>query len=442
MSEKTSLLGTEHSDQQKVVIVALVTCLVTIVVCGIAAVIYVEATIVPPKSRSEIECNGNGVYYSDTGCSCQNCYTGSGCSILVQNCVIEAESGNPFLQEGFWQIEDATTLQAIETPYDYRVPYQSSLSGSFNQSYNTSFGGAINMAIRNLHKKFNNLVVDDYYIVLTSGGTQGIVASIFSLCAAYNQSFTLFAQIPYYNAYNHPCQILYPQCCTFSTNMALPPSTNIVELVTHPNNPDGTPRERLYQNYTNSTWIQDIVYYWPHLTTANITPREAPISIVSLTKFAGFAGTRFGWLVIKDSAVAQAAANYVRMQNLHVSAEGAQRALKVLNLFTSSEGDKLVSYVKSKLSFRWQILEQIFSNSSLNLPFVPVGIPYTWYLYLQCTEMTDGKNCQQMLLDYGISGRDGSQFGNPGYVRLSLAMRDYAFDQMILYLQKNITSLS
>jgi len=437
MSENEKLLGDEDhwSERRKVVTTVLLSCFSTLVLCAIVAVFYVEITAPPPKTPSSILCSGNGVYYSDTGCSCQNCYTGNDCSVLVQNCIIDASSGNPFLQEEFWLNQDAT-LQAVETPYDYRLPYQNTLQGIFDKNNNSTFGGEINLAIRNVHNKFNNLVVNDSYIVFTSGGTQGIVAAIYSLCAAYNMTFTLFAQVPYYSAYPYPCPSLFPQCCTFSSDLSLPPSTNIVEMVTHPNNPDGTLREKFYQN---STWIQDIVYYWPHLTAANITPREAPISIVSLTKFAGFAGTRFGWLVINDINVALAASNYVRMQNLHVSAEAAQRALKILNFFNSMEGDNLVSYVKSKLSYRWQMLEQIFSNSSLNLPFVRVGIPYTWYLFLQCTEMTDGKNCQQMLLAYQISGRDGSLFGNPGHVRVSLAMHDYAFEQMVLYLQNNVT---
>ena len=67
---------------------------------------------------------------------------------------------------------------------------------------------------------------------------------------------------------------------------------NIVEFVTSPNNPDGQMNKGVLHG-PNVKHIYDRVYYWPHFTPIP-APDDEDLTIFSISKLTGHAGSRFG----------------------------------------------------------------------------------------------------------------------------------------------------
>jgi len=269
---------------------------------------------------------------------------------------------------------------------------------------------------------------------LGNGATQLIGASVYAFCSVYQTKFTVFAKVPYYGDYQTACQY-FPQCCDFTTNETMTDNMmpSVIEFVTHPNNPDGQPREKHYKNCNNT--IYDLVYYWPHLSPSmNFDSSSGTISLWSMSKAVGAAGTRFGWAITKDRAIANAMSQYIGFTISMISLDSAHRALRLLNLLGSSEGNNLVAWVKTKFVSRWQILTNFFDKYENELPFTLAGTSDVWYMWIQCKNNTD---CPQLLYGYGISTSAGNYFGSTSnYARLQLAVSDYTFDKLVAYLHK------
>lgn len=70
-------------------------------------------------------------------------------------------------------------------------------------------------------------------------------------------------------------------------------NTNLIELVTSPNNPDGQLKKSVLHG-PNVKAIYDRVYYWPHFTAIDSAPADEEVMLFSLSKLTGHAGSRFG----------------------------------------------------------------------------------------------------------------------------------------------------
>lgn len=67
-----------------------------------------------------------------------------------------------------------------------------------------------------------------------------------------------------------------------------------IEVVTSPNNPDGTVREAVVKNKGNyGKHIYDLAYYWPQYTPIT-RPGDYDIMYFTLSKCTGHAGSRIG----------------------------------------------------------------------------------------------------------------------------------------------------
>lgn len=69
-------------------------------------------------------------------------------------------------------------------------------------------------------------------------------------------------------------------------------TTRVIEIVTSPNNPDGKLKRAVLEG-PNIKSIHDYAYYWPHFTPIT-HPADEDVSLFSLTKTTGHAGSRFG----------------------------------------------------------------------------------------------------------------------------------------------------
>ena len=70
-------------------------------------------------------------------------------------------------------------------------------------------------------------------------------------------------------------------------------STNVIEFVTSPNNPDGQLKKAVLQGSSSVKAIHDHAYYWPHFT-AIPAPADEDLMIFTMSKLTGHAGSRFG----------------------------------------------------------------------------------------------------------------------------------------------------
>lgn len=66
-----------------------------------------------------------------------------------------------------------------------------------------------------------------------------------------------------------------------------------IELVTSPNNPDGSTREAVVVNHGDGQVIHDFAYYWPHYTPIT-RQADHDIMLFTFSKFTGHAGSRMG----------------------------------------------------------------------------------------------------------------------------------------------------
>ena len=70
-------------------------------------------------------------------------------------------------------------------------------------------------------------------------------------------------------------------------------SSNLVEFVTSPNNPDGKLNRAVLEG-TYAKSIYDHAYYWPHFTPI-LAPSDEDLMIFTISKLTGHAGSRFGY---------------------------------------------------------------------------------------------------------------------------------------------------
>ena len=77
-------------------------------------------------------------------------------------------------------------------------------------------------------------------------------------------------------------------------NSTSDPTSNFIEFVTAPNNPDGKLNKAVLQG-PNAKPIYDHAYYWPHFTPIP-APADEDLMIFTISKLTGHAGSRFGYV--------------------------------------------------------------------------------------------------------------------------------------------------
>lgn len=68
-----------------------------------------------------------------------------------------------------------------------------------------------------------------------------------------------------------------------------------IELVTYPNNPDGSIREAVF-NGSGRILVHDVAYYWPQYTPIS-SRADHDIMLFTLSKSTGHAGMRIGYVI-------------------------------------------------------------------------------------------------------------------------------------------------
>ncbi|KAG6508474.1 tryptophan aminotransferase-related protein 4-like [Zingiber officinale] len=403
------------------------------------------------EAVAAVNCSGHGRAFLDgliasdgrPSCECNTCYRGRDCSLLLPDCAADADSGDPLFLEPYWQQHAALSAVVV--------------SGWHRMSYRTNGDNFISLQLethlRLLHEAVGNAVTDGKFIVFGSGSTQLFNALIRSLSPDNDSSSSslsnVVASAPYYPMYKAQTALLDGREFEWegltsdwaNASSSPSPSTNFIEFVTSPNNPDGTLKRPVLPG---STVIHDHAYYWPHYS-AIPAPSEEDIMVFTDSKLSGHASSRFGWAVIKDEGVYRKLNRYLKLNSMGVSRDTQLRVLKLVKVIIAKvkKQDDIFDFGYTTLSERWSKLNKILSSSTRfslqKLPpqycsyFNKIRDPSPAFGWVKC-EREEDRDCAAVLLKAGIISRTGIIFeAGSRYTRLSLIKTE---DDMDLLLQR------
>ena len=296
----------------------------------------------------------------------------------------------------------------------------------------------VEAAIRNLHRRVGNVDVDQYHLVLASGGVQALDAAIHTMAkrAAANATSDsprvgMYAQAPHYPYFKLIADSLGPSLQWGADSGAHEVPT--IEIVTSPNNPDGRATSARMDQSHAELRIHDHVYNWPSFVTAHTSPSSSDwplrnaVMIFSLSKLTGHAGTRFGWALVAKFDVAKAMATHVWLKSGGPpGVESQMRAASIIRRVTQSVGtsNDFFEWVHTEMGNRYTVLESIFAGQQKFALLSERGSACAW---LRCPP--HGDTCANRLRKVGIVSAEGENFGaDSAHARVCVASHRSSFD--------------
>ncbi|XP_024530924.1 tryptophan aminotransferase-related protein 1 [Selaginella moellendorffii] len=317
--------------------------------------------------------------------------------------------------------------------------------------------------IRQLHSLVGNAVTDGRFIVVGTGSTQLFQAALYAVSPRDGaQPASVVSAVPYYSSYPVLTDYLKSGIHKWAGDAAnfhladSSSSSSYIELVTSPNNPDGSMKHAVVQG--SGPVIYDLAYYWPHYTPITAAA-EHDMMLFTVSKCTGHAGSRIGWAIVKDAQVAQNMAKFIELNTIGVSHDSQLRAAQILKSIVRGynptavtsrpyesecqdhcvKSGRLFHFGYSEMSRRWDLLQQAVKVSDrFSLPefspafcafFGQVTSPHPAFAWLKCNRDSD---CKEVLKLGGVLSRSGVQFGvGPDYVRISMLDREGNFETFI-----------
>lgn len=394
------------------------------------------------EAVASISCSGHGRAYLDgvvvdgkPVCECNTCFHGPDCSNFIPGCAADVNSGDPLFLEPFW-MQNAASSATVVAGW-HRMSY------AFNDHTITS--QELEKHIRELHSIVGNAVTEGKYIVFGTGSTELLNAAVYALSLKNSSSPSrVVVSIPFYPDYELQTEFFATEDYKFYGDTSMlkntsGASTNVIEFVTSPNNPDGQLKKAVLQGPYAKT-IYDHAYNWPHFTAIPF-PADEDLMIFTLSKLTGHAGLRFGWALVKDEAVYKTMFTYTYDNTFGVSKDTQLRALKLIKVALEDNGRSIFEFGHGTMRKRWERLTQILSLSNrftiqeiapqFCTFFHRVREPSPAYAWLKC-EREENEDCYKVLKSGGILGREGTLFGaSSRYVRLSLIKTQDDFDLLL-----------
>ncbi|KAG6589430.1 Tryptophan aminotransferase-related protein 2, partial [Cucurbita argyrosperma subsp. sororia] len=334
---------------------------------------------------------------------------------------VELESGDPTMYEQYWKaMGDKTTIV---------IPGWQSMS-YFSAGKNLCWFLEPELAtqIVRLHKVAGNAVTEGRHIVVGTGSSQLFLAALYALSPQDSSNpISVVSTAPYYSSYP-----LMTDCVKSGLHKWAGDAKQFdkdepyIELVTSPNNPDGFIRHSVV-NRTGGILIHDLAYYWPQYTPIS-APSDYDLTMFTVSKSTGHAGTRIGWALVKDVEVAKRMVKFIELNTIGVSKDSQLRAAKVLEVVSdSSEQAGGSEYPESFFHFshavmteRWRLLREAVKDSGLfSLPkFSPAHCSFfdnnlgtqPAFAWLRC-DGADVDDCESFFRGHKILARGGKHFG-------------------------------
>ncbi|XP_050377899.1 tryptophan aminotransferase-related protein 2-like [Argentina anserina] len=352
--------------------------------------------------------------------------------------VINLNQGDPTMYEKYWMMMGKRTTVVI--------PGWQSMS-YFSDVKNLCWFLEPELAkqVIRLHKAVGNAVTEGRHIVVGTGSSQLIMAALFALSPKDgSEPMSVVSTAPYYSSYPAMSSYLKSGLYKWAGDAkSLNKEGPYIELITSPNNPDGFIRSSTV-NRTGGMLVHDLAYYWPQYTPIT-SPVDHDMSLFTVTKATGHAGTRVGWALVKDEEVAKKMVNFIELNTIGVSRDSQLRAAKILEVITSTtekvgSSDSGASFFEVSyhlLAERWRQLRAAVSNDSMfSLPEFAPGYcnslqqetqPQPAFAWLKC-EDDAVEDCESFFRGHNVLTRGGSKFGfSPKYVRVSMVERDINF---------------
>ncbi|XP_006390871.2 LOW QUALITY PROTEIN: L-tryptophan--pyruvate aminotransferase 1 [Eutrema salsugineum] len=297
-------------------------------------------------------------------------------------------------------------------------------------------------AIKELHGAVGNAATEDRYIVVGTGSTQLCQAAVHALSSlAGSHPVSVVAAAPFYSTYVEETTYVRSGMYKWEGDAwGFDKKGPYIELVTSPNNPDGTIRETVVNRPEDDEGkvIHDFAYYWPHYTP--ITRRQDhDIMLFTFSKITGHAGSRIGWALVKDKEVAKKMVEYIIVNSIGVSKESQIRAAKILKVLKEnceSESDNFFEYGREIMRNRWEKLREVVKESDVfALPKYPEAYcnffgktleSYPAFAWLGTKEETD---LVSDLRRQKVMSRAGERCGSDKkHVRVSMLSREDVFN--------------
>ncbi|XVF37238.1 hypothetical protein REPUB_Repub19eG0129300 [Reevesia pubescens] len=321
---------------------------------------------VEAEAVAAISCSGHGRAYLDglvvdrnePVCECNTCYTGPDCSHFIPDCTADANSGDPLFLEPFWMQHLASSALVVAGWHRMSCRYND----------NTFFSPELEVLIRKLHAIVGNAITENKFIIFGAGSTQVLNAAAYALALENTSSPTgIVSSVPYYALYKQQAEYFNPAKFKFQGDAHTwrnrsDTSTNMIEFVTSPNNPDG----RLNKAILHSPYVKtvyDRAYYWPHFTPIP-APADEDLMVFTLSKLTGHAGSRFGWAVIKDETIFNRMAIHMQLNSMGISKDTQLRAFKLLKTVLEGEGKEIFEFAYQTMKTRWERLTRTLSFSN------------------------------------------------------------------------------
>ena len=133
-----------------------------------------------------------------------------------------------------------------------------------------------------------------------------------------------------------------------------------IEIITHPNNPDFEMRSK---STTARFQLYDHVYYWPMYLniTHQVAYDDSAVAVFSLSKMAGLASSRVGWVITSNTQVAA----FIRRWSMitHISQPIQSHMIAALSIeHIISSGGLIFEEMKDVSCFEQSVLMNIGSS--------------------------------------------------------------------------------
>lgn len=201
------------------------------------------------------------------------------------------------------------------------------------------------------HAVINNVDLSGKYtIVITNGATQAILAAMYAFRERGKKN--MWSKSPYWFRFPQLAALI---SCKWGTEV----NPGNVQVIARPNNPDN--QVPILTKRMQGNTITDCCYNWPQYV-ANPGKIDQVVAIFSLAKMTGHAGSRIGWAIVRDEAIAKLMASFVEQNTGGISLEAQERAALVLSyeITNFQRGvSNVFSWGAKTLNDRWDSLMAI-----------------------------------------------------------------------------------
>ncbi|CAL1395253.1 unnamed protein product [Linum trigynum] len=402
------------------------------------------------KKLDNTSSNGNGTNADDNNNNNSN--NGAPPPATVrQSPVINLDRGDPSVFEPYWKKNGGKctiTISGHESLSYFSDPH----------SVCWYMEPELQEAIRRVHRIVGNARTEGYHVVVGTGSTVLFQAALYALSsssAAVAQPMKVVCAAPYYSQYKEQVELLQSRLYEWGGDAKTyddeDKTAPFIEVVTSPNNPDGSLREAMVANKTENggKLIHDLAYYWPNYTPIT-RPADNDIMLFTLTKCTGHAGSRIGWALVKDVAVAQKMTSFMQITTIGVSKDSQLQAAKILQVVADDCESKAGAFgyggddadrtffgeCRKVMAGRWEKLREVVKGKDVfGLPKYPKRYcnfsgryfqPAPAFGWLECKE---GCDASALMKANNVLTRGGETFGASNrYTRITMIGREEEFD--------------